>query len=296
MENGRTVTVVCHAGTKGMKWGQRLYQYKDGSLTPLGKVRYRTNSDFKTKVNRQQALKKAREAREAKKQYNEEKQKAIKSGSAADVLKFKGDLTKTEMDTVISRLRWEQDMKGISDRELAPGKSKADKVFDNVGKVTDYANTSIKAYNTIANIFNGVKGDHILPKISTNITNDNIGDMKKAKKEKKKEQEAKDKRAQQEAEGPAKREERAKNKAEKAAKDKEPEVWEGTVEDSGKSGKNKSDSSKGSRSDDIIDAEWRDVTPSNLPAVYTNSGRRAANRYLENNNPPVLYLEDKDRG
>lgn len=29
-----------HSGRKGMKWGQRLYQYKDGSLTPLGKLRY----------------------------------------------------------------------------------------------------------------------------------------------------------------------------------------------------------------------------------------------------------------
>lgn len=29
-----------HSGTKGMKWGVRLYQNKDGSLTPLGKVRY----------------------------------------------------------------------------------------------------------------------------------------------------------------------------------------------------------------------------------------------------------------
>lgn len=29
-----------HSGRKGQKWGQRLYQYKDGSLTPLGKLRY----------------------------------------------------------------------------------------------------------------------------------------------------------------------------------------------------------------------------------------------------------------
>ena len=29
-----------HHGIKNMKWGQRLYQYKDGSLTPLGKLRY----------------------------------------------------------------------------------------------------------------------------------------------------------------------------------------------------------------------------------------------------------------
>lgn len=31
---------LLHAGTKGMRWGQRLYQNKDGSLTPLGRLRY----------------------------------------------------------------------------------------------------------------------------------------------------------------------------------------------------------------------------------------------------------------
>ena len=31
-----------HHGTKGMKWGQRLYQYEDGTLTPLGKIHYGT--------------------------------------------------------------------------------------------------------------------------------------------------------------------------------------------------------------------------------------------------------------
>lgn len=29
-----------HSGSKGMKWGRRLYQNKDGSLTPLGRVHY----------------------------------------------------------------------------------------------------------------------------------------------------------------------------------------------------------------------------------------------------------------
>lgn len=31
---------LMHYGTKGMEWGKRLYQYKDGSLTPLGRIRY----------------------------------------------------------------------------------------------------------------------------------------------------------------------------------------------------------------------------------------------------------------
>ena len=32
--------VLVHHGTKGMKWGVRRYQNKDGSLTPAGKKRY----------------------------------------------------------------------------------------------------------------------------------------------------------------------------------------------------------------------------------------------------------------
>lgn len=31
---------LAHYGTKGMKWGERKYQYEDGTLTPQGKLRY----------------------------------------------------------------------------------------------------------------------------------------------------------------------------------------------------------------------------------------------------------------
>ena len=40
MENG-----IYHSGVKGMKWGVRRYQNKDGSLTPAGKKRYSNWSD-----------------------------------------------------------------------------------------------------------------------------------------------------------------------------------------------------------------------------------------------------------
>ena len=36
MEN----TELLHWGIKGMKWGVRRYQNKDGSLTPAGRKRY----------------------------------------------------------------------------------------------------------------------------------------------------------------------------------------------------------------------------------------------------------------
>ena len=34
---------LMHFGIKGMRWGVRRYQNKDGSLTPAGKVRYSEN-------------------------------------------------------------------------------------------------------------------------------------------------------------------------------------------------------------------------------------------------------------
>ena len=37
-----------HSGVRGMKWGQRLYQYKDGSLTPLGRIHYSKSSKSKS--------------------------------------------------------------------------------------------------------------------------------------------------------------------------------------------------------------------------------------------------------
>lgn len=38
-----TPDYLCHWGVKGMKWGIRRYQNKDGSLTSLGKIRYSSN-------------------------------------------------------------------------------------------------------------------------------------------------------------------------------------------------------------------------------------------------------------
>ena len=43
-----------HHGIKGMKWGRRRYQYKDGSLTPAGKKRYAKGERKQEKVRAKQ--------------------------------------------------------------------------------------------------------------------------------------------------------------------------------------------------------------------------------------------------
>lgn len=47
-----------HFGIKGMKWGQRRYQNKDGSLTPAGKKRYNYPHQSE-RSNTQQPVKKS---------------------------------------------------------------------------------------------------------------------------------------------------------------------------------------------------------------------------------------------
>lgn len=67
-QDGNSLILV-HEGSEGMSWGKRLYQYKDGSLTPLGKIHY----SYKNVQNRHKA--KVRAAKRAKNAKLKEKQK-----------------------------------------------------------------------------------------------------------------------------------------------------------------------------------------------------------------------------
>ena len=62
---------LCHFGTKGMRWGVRRYQNKDGSLTPAGKKRYADDPDRQGVDSAKLKVKSAkRAAKKAGNQYN----------------------------------------------------------------------------------------------------------------------------------------------------------------------------------------------------------------------------------
>lgn len=74
MEN----TSLTHWGIKGMKWGQRRYQNKDGSLTPAGKKRYDDSHEDYRRAHDKKSVKQMsdRELRERNNRLQMEKQYA----------------------------------------------------------------------------------------------------------------------------------------------------------------------------------------------------------------------------
>jgi len=57
--------VLIHHGIKGQKWGVRRYQNADGTLTAEGMARYKTDSNFAEKYDRQRATDAYNDARYA---------------------------------------------------------------------------------------------------------------------------------------------------------------------------------------------------------------------------------------
>ena len=163
MDNDYVIVIdgeLYHHGTKGMKWGRRLYQNRDGSLTALGKKRY-LNSDG-TLNNRGKKMRKeeadALKAREAavKKRESEARQKArqdakkaeldareraLDSGkvpkstkaaqkAAAAETKSMKDMTDAEIKAAISRKQLEDQYRQAFPEQIPKGKQIADKFLN----------------------------------------------------------------------------------------------------------------------------------------------------------------------
>lgn len=122
-----------HHGTKGMKWGVRRFQNKDGSLTPAGRKRYGSLEDVvgavkaaRIKAKRNKQLKKAREAATEKRKADEEAKAAAeqRKKDIADGKISARKMTSEELQQQIDKLSLEKRYKQLM-QETSPA---ADKV------------------------------------------------------------------------------------------------------------------------------------------------------------------------
>jgi hypothetical protein len=122
-----------HHGIKGQKWGIRRFQpYQPGAKVKGGKevgkatkVKQRGSivEHFKAKraaSKKAASIKKAQKTRKANLDFEAAKKKAIESGTAEDLAKFKGKLTNEEYTKAFLRL---QNEKKLADMVAANQKS-----------------------------------------------------------------------------------------------------------------------------------------------------------------------------
>lgn len=150
-----------HWGILGMKWGRRRFQNKDGSLTPEGKRRYdddpTNDGDSRTKSGTASDDPKP----------ETEKERILRSGSAAEVMKLQGQLTNKELSDAYQRLNNERLISEIAQKEVKTGWDKVADITQKVNKVTDFTQAAVKGYNLLATV-NNTFNERQLPKIDGN--------------------------------------------------------------------------------------------------------------------------------
>lgn len=134
-----------HHGTKGMKWGRRLYQHKDGSLTMLGRLRY----GKKGAPGESKAVSAKREE-----DVSAKKEKILASRSAKALYKNANLFTTEELNKAYQRLDLEKKIKNLAPEEKSKGREFIDKTIERGNKAAELAVTGQKLYNNIARIRN----------------------------------------------------------------------------------------------------------------------------------------------
>lgn len=108
MEN----TELTHWGIKGMKWGVRRFQNKDGTLTALGKKRKRNNEETEETVEERRArVLNSTDAKEIYKNRNilttaEINERLNRIDTEARLAKVAASTQKTGMDKINTALKW----------------------------------------------------------------------------------------------------------------------------------------------------------------------------------------------
>lgn len=146
---------ILHYGIKGKSGryplgsGDRPYQRMGGKKSSGFFTRMKKS---KTKGSKEE--KEPLDPEEAKRKHEEDKQRAIKTGTATELMRFKGELTNQEYKEAIDRLNYEKNLKSLSQNEMDKAIDNFDRTMKKVKTVTDWVKIGTESYNTLARLYN----------------------------------------------------------------------------------------------------------------------------------------------
>lgn len=265
-----------HHGVKGQRWGVRRFQNADGSLTNAGKKRVSRKQKKaleKARKTKQEKAEAAKNAKQEQEDFETAKKRALESGSAADVLKFKGKLTNQELQQAVFRINMERQLSDISAKETKTGLDKAEQFMNKVDRVNKMVGKGVDAYNTVAKILNSTTNtDMPIIKEDAKKKADNVA--KKTAEEAKKVADKVNKEKQNQQKTTDKDDRKTDDGASSGGDHK---VYTGTVvgEGTSKGSRDRKRDSSRKNTDDIIldNDEWRDTSVSNIPKRTESLGQ-----------------------
>lgn len=129
---------LMHWGIKGMKWGVRRYQNKDGSLTPAGKKRYDKEM---AKLKEEEKIAKNKLKTQAKLNKLDEKRKEVEALKSGKPIAKKTqqpskpsvkDMSDEELRQTVNRLLMEQQYAKLNPQQVSAGQKFVKKVMNDV--------------------------------------------------------------------------------------------------------------------------------------------------------------------
>lgn len=275
---------LTHHGIKGMRWGIRRYQKKDGSLTNAGKKR---RAKLEAELDKLGGGKKDSDS------------------GAAPRKKSVSEMTDAELREHTARMQVEKNYydaqkqlaAAMPPKQVSAGQKFANKMLNDV--IMPAATNAGKAYlekmiKEKAGIKDDVKvnWDDMIKKQTyeknerdkayQDLKRQNDINQEKDRAEARNEKRAEAKKKTNDDTGSTDGKTGAKGvKGEKWEKKTESKVYEGTVEGSGNSKKSNSEPNRSSKKETVIDAEWSEVKTSDIPTSMANRGQTYVTALLE---------------